>query len=260
MPITVIYRTAGAWGPGVGRNLTAAEVDSNFHSVETAITDLEADRPQPNNIASISVTGTNMSVTLDDSTLFGPFPLPVLEFRWRGAVQPFTFYKVLDVFMEAGVGIFSVLIEHITGSTFNKDLLISGDPVYNQLFGADAGAAQSVVIYDMGFSYQGLLSESSEDLLWEFVPPRAVTVPAAGNQHRAYLHVAPASVAQIMPIFQNTTQVGTVAVGVGSNSGTVALNADVLLIDGDRFGVGKPASSDSTAAQLSVTFAATRTL
>ena len=31
--MTITYRTPGAWGPGKGANLTAAEVDGNFHGL-----------------------------------------------------------------------------------------------------------------------------------------------------------------------------------------------------------------------------------
>jgi hypothetical protein len=79
--MTITYRTAGAWGAGKGSNLTPAEVDGNFWDHEGRIAELEDSAPEPNNISNILVTGTQMTIVLEDATEFGPFTLPQANFR-----------------------------------------------------------------------------------------------------------------------------------------------------------------------------------
>ena len=244
---------------GLGRNLTAAEVDANFTNLKTAVETLQTDRPAPNDIETISVVGTAMNITLTDSTVLGPFTLPVLAFRWRGAWEPFTIYAVLDTFTVEGFGIYTVAVGHTSGALFDPALLVSSAAAYNKLFGSDAGAGTGV-IYDIGFFYQGLLSDSGTDNLFEFPAPRKILIPALGDQHEARLKIAPSIAAQIMPVFHSGTQIGHIDFAIGQTSGTVTITADETILSGDLFEVGPPPLADATAKGLSVVFAAQRVL
>lgn len=77
----VIYRTAGAWGAGKGSNLTPAEVDGNFYQLAQDILAAIAGMETPNGIADITVSGSQMTITLDDATVLGPFTIPRIPFR-----------------------------------------------------------------------------------------------------------------------------------------------------------------------------------
>jgi len=132
----ITFRLPGPWGPGKGTNLAPAEVDNNFWSLVQAIVDLQNDPSQPVGIASISVSGTQMTITLTDGTVMGPFTLPVLTFRWRGEWQPDTAYAELDVFSVTDTGIFMVLVDHTSGSVFDPVLVVGGLAAYLQLFGS----------------------------------------------------------------------------------------------------------------------------
>ena len=94
----LVFRTLGAWGAGKGANLEANEVDSNFWSLAEAIINLQNNPAPVTGIASITVAGTQMTITLTDGTVMGPFTLPVLTFRWRGEFSSGTAYATLDVF------------------------------------------------------------------------------------------------------------------------------------------------------------------
>jgi hypothetical protein len=74
--VAIIYRTAGAWGAGNGANLTPAQVDGNFWDLHGRVDTLERTPPTPNNIANITATGSQMTITMDDASTFGPFTLP----------------------------------------------------------------------------------------------------------------------------------------------------------------------------------------
>ena len=71
--ISITYRTTDGtqWGAGIGRNLHASEFDQNLWNLATAIVALQDDRPQPNNIASITVVDTVMNITLDEERSLG---------------------------------------------------------------------------------------------------------------------------------------------------------------------------------------------
>jgi hypothetical protein len=137
------YRTddVSRWGAGKGSNLTAAQVDLNFYGLATAIATLQANPPQPNNIASITVNGAYMSVTLADGAVIGPLALPVLQFRWRGIWAALTPYAVLDAFYVSGLGEYTVLEAHTSAATFNGAALgLDGNPLYNQVIPGDFGS------------------------------------------------------------------------------------------------------------------------
>lgn len=137
--VDLTFRTLGAWGAGKGANLDASEVDSNFWELAQAIFDLQNDPATPNGIASITVSGTQMTITLHDGTVMGPYTLPVLTFRWRGEWQPFTSYAVLDVVTVQLVGIFMAQVAHTSAAGPFDPGLVIGSAVWLQLFGsADA--------------------------------------------------------------------------------------------------------------------------
>ena len=85
--MTITYRTSGAWGAGKGSNLTPSEVDLNFYDVDQRIAVFEGTPPDPNDISNIVVSGTQMTIILEDATEFGPFTLPTAAFSWEGAAR-----------------------------------------------------------------------------------------------------------------------------------------------------------------------------
>ena len=140
--MSVIYRTTGPWGPGVGRNLTAAEIDSNFYDQQTHLAGLEDSRPQPDDITGVSTNGTQMTFHLESGATLGPVDLPVLYWRWRDEWLPFTIYAALDTVSVADTGLFLVLQDHTSGATFDP-AATGGDPptpLYDQLLGVGTGA------------------------------------------------------------------------------------------------------------------------
>lgn len=143
--MSVIYRTAGPWGAGVGRNLTAAEIDSNFYDQQQHLSSLEDSRPQPDDIISASTVGTQLTFHLESGATLGPVQMPVLYWRWRGEWQPSTSYAALDTFSVADTGLFLALLDHTSPPVFdpNFSVVIGGgapQQVYQQLLGVGTGA------------------------------------------------------------------------------------------------------------------------
>src|SRR6185369_8335230 len=102
--MAIVFRTAGAWGPGKGSRLTKAEVDNNFYELLTRIATLEGSMPSSGvGIASFQLVGlTQFSVTLTDSSTQGPFNLPLVDFPYRGTWSPSTSYTKRDTFTYNG--------------------------------------------------------------------------------------------------------------------------------------------------------------
>lgn len=73
--MTITYRSVK------GSNLTATEVDANFHDVDDRIQAIEDDPPVATGISNITVAGTQMTIYLEDSTVLGPYTLPQANFR-----------------------------------------------------------------------------------------------------------------------------------------------------------------------------------
>ncbi|KLK91430.1 hypothetical protein AA309_20260 [Microvirga vignae] len=137
----VAYRTAGAWGAGLGRNLTAAEVDGNFWELVQEIADIAANAPAGVGIANITQLGTLVTFHLSDSTT-RQVTLPTSRLTWRGSWAAGTLYNVNDYFRVSGVGVYVVKTQHTAAAApfvvtpsvelMMPDLLEAAAPVVNQ--------------------------------------------------------------------------------------------------------------------------------
>jgi hypothetical protein len=253
--VDIIYRTNNPplWtGPGL--RLTSTQADQNMHNLKVAIEALEADRPQPDNIASINSNDLAWVVSFDSGAQI-TVPVPVLQWRWRGVWLPLTLYQAFDGFMVEGVGLFSVLQTHTSEAAFNKDRLIGGQPVYNAIY-LDGTAANASIIYDMGFFYASPLSEAMS-VLWELPAARSIVLPAAGG-HFAKLRTMATTAVQVLPILHQDIQIGEITFAIGNEIGGIDIPADVAIGAGEMIGIGKPPLADATAARLSLMFAARR--
>jgi hypothetical protein len=87
--MAIIYRAVK------GSNLTPTEVDGNFHDVDDRVTTLEG-LPLGVGIESIDVSGNQMTITLTDDSIQGPFTLPMwdlvdlLRGEWTAATSYLT--------------------------------------------------------------------------------------------------------------------------------------------------------------------------
>lgn len=153
--MALTYRTTGAWGAGKGGNLLPAEVDANFYELAQQIVALGAG-PAPAEIDTITLVGTQLTFTLSDARVFGPFTIPRAAFRWRGEWAGATAYAENDVVSVDGAGVFLVLIAHTSASTFDAGATSGGLPVYQLMLAAASGGggatARTVVeVYDGTF-------------------------------------------------------------------------------------------------------------
>lgn len=256
----MLFRTndSGRWGDGTGIDLEPSEIDRNFWELLESINNLIANPIAPVSIVSISSSANRLTFHMSDGSTIGPVFMPVLQYHWRGDWLPETVFETHDTFKKTGVGLYMVLIDHVSLTTFDPGLTIDGEPAYLEMF---AFAPAANVIYDVGFTYAGLLSDISSDVTYLYQEPfvRKVLLPvtpALGAVHQAYLQEAPTTAAQDFIIYQNDVSIGTVHFDIGDNEGTITITVDVTFDIGSRLAVGPPAVDDATASVLSIVFAA----
>lgn len=149
---TLIFVTAGPWGPGVARVLDDFEVDTNFYNIFVSISDLIANPPVPISIDHFSIdANNNLIVHYTNATTQNVGPLPIAEFHDRGTWSHPNHYVYGDTFTQ-GSGYYLSLQEHDTQTPFDPDRLISGNPVYRTLF---SGAAATMTYLDDGYPAEG---------------------------------------------------------------------------------------------------------
>lgn len=141
--MTVTYRTAGAWGPGKGANLTASEVDGNFHGLSTRLTAVETNPAQPAQIETITSSGSALTITLDNGEVFGPLAVPAAALRFMGSWAPGTPYLKNDV-VRQGNDVHYIAADHTSGPAFSPTQTVAGVSVYQLMFDGDAAARSSV--------------------------------------------------------------------------------------------------------------------
>lgn len=131
------YRTNGAWGSGIGVNLTPAQVDNNFYELRSDLDDVIANPPTADSVVSVTQSGFNLTFHTTLGNDLGPLTMPIVQFRWRGEWAPLTLYDAADMFKVTGEGIFTVLADHTSAATFDP-LAVGGSPataLYNQIIG-----------------------------------------------------------------------------------------------------------------------------
>lgn len=120
--MTIVYSaddTEGSRWSGVGRLLTAQEVNYNFYQHETRLTAVEAAITVTVSIETITQpTPSTLLFTMTDSSTQGPFTLPTSTFQDRGTWQPSTPYLVNDTFTANG-SLYRVIFDHTSASTFS---------------------------------------------------------------------------------------------------------------------------------------------
>lgn len=117
--MTVIYKNNGPWGGGTNSPLPSLTVDENFWTLVQEIDAINASLSGHTivGISQITVTGNQMSITLTNGAIEGPFTLPTGTWNFRGTWQPATNYAVGDV-VQVGVSLYLVIWPHTSGSSF----------------------------------------------------------------------------------------------------------------------------------------------
>lgn len=158
------------WGLGIGRRLTSLEVDLNFWFLLSLITSIQEHQLEGVGIADISVSGTQMTITLTDGTTRGPFLLPQATWNRRtdnsGNWAPLTIYAANDIFAYNG-SLYITLLFHTSGATFDPN---ATDGMGHELYGLLLTAPGDVLPL-AGIAGQVLAKRTSADLdvMWKWM-------------------------------------------------------------------------------------------
>lgn len=162
--MTITYRTTdlGQWGTGLGSNLTAAQIDENFWTLYNLIQSSSATTGV--GVASASVNDSQLSFTLTDGTILGPFTLPTISLNPRGLFALSTTYAVNDVFTAAGC-VYIVIYPHTSSDTlFDQYANDGAGHNYYQLLFAIPG--NTIPAYGSTNDVLLKLSDSNWDIAW----------------------------------------------------------------------------------------------
>lgn len=249
--MTIVYRTAGAWGPGKGSNLTPAEVDGNFAQLDERLTDLEGAVPQPVSIDTIEVTGGAFTVTLTDATVLGPFALPTAAWRWTDVWSASTAYYANDLFKKDG-GIYLVLLDHTSGATFDPLAFDVDDGNYYQLL------IQAANNFDLSYFFPGTpgvgVGPTAAMIASMFARDAYMLAADVATKIKAKLEFA-TTAELILHIQKNGTEVGTVTFAAAATTGTIDWPDDVQFMAGDRMRIFIEGTDyDATAYDLYLSF------
>lgn len=243
--MSLVFRTTdGRWGPGLGRNLTPAEVDENFFDVHSRIAYLETYPPQPLEIAEIEVIGNQFWVRLSDGlTEFGPYTLPTAAFTWQGPWLANQDWPAYSLFI-ANDNLYMTLVALNTGVSFvmgpNYQLLL---PMPN--------------VFDIGLFYPqspGYGIPSGEPIT-SYLAARNFYIQANAPLTRASLRVAPAA-DLTLPIYKNDDEIGDITFPASVTAGVITFPSQVTFAAGDVLSVMAPDTVDANAKDLRLTVAA----
>lgn len=110
---------SGRWS-GIGADLSAFQIDSNFYELVTRVATLESNTKFTVSISYITITGNDITFHMTDHTTQGPFTIPPSTFHDRGTWQPTTPYLVNDTFNINGT-LYLVIFAHTSAATFDPN-------------------------------------------------------------------------------------------------------------------------------------------
>ena len=261
----VIYRTAGAWGPGLGADLTAAQVDMNFwvlYSLIVALQDAE-----PITIAYFTITGNQIWITMTDHYVFGPYTIPQAVWNFRGPWQPNVTYNVNDV-IAVGNAIYLVIFAHISQATFSPYANDGDGHNYYALLLASPFAAGTIgqvlawqelpegyyptnLTRNVAIFVEGAV-ETDERLL-QYLVPETMTLPLHLTGSLAYCDTYPTT-DQTFTLYQNGTQIGSITFSPSPSEPTWDFPTAVTLSPGDILTLIGPSSPPADPHMTSISF------
>lgn len=252
--MAVTFKTTGAWGTGKGAALTEVEIDTNFAWLKSVAEGLSA-RPAPAvNVQEIVRIGDTFKVVMSDASEYGPYPIPVIQYAWRGTWAPATDYNQFDLVFVDNMGVFYVLVDHHSDASFDLAAADSDGLWYKQMTGVAAD-------YDLSFFASGVVGAwyQGTSPIFQFVAPRPLYIPAGsgGDVGRVTVVTADPINDTELDIQVNSVSVGTLTIAANSITGSMSFPYNVVLEVGDLLSFEQPTTT-STAEDLSVAILAKR--
>lgn len=242
-----------------GSNLSAAEVDANFHDLDARVVDLETNPPVPISLDHFVVEGTMLTIYLTNGDAHGPFVLPVASWRWTGEWAAGLTYLVGDLITESG-NIYFVRVQHVSDTVFDPGAFSVDGFLYQLIL---AKVAQP---YDIGLDFNDLIG-TGEEILGGHVAAREFNFLVNFLGSQAYLRVATSTSQIALPIYQGVALIGYITFTPGVDTDamggqygtyeTVDPDSGVAIAIRDIISIAQPYQEDLTARGLIVTMVGT---
>lgn len=262
--MTIVYVTTGAWGAGTGTPNSAAQVDGNFHDVDSRIVALVADFAEGKRIDSVEYDANSMTFHYTDGTS-QIIPLPVATLTYLGSWTNSTPYDRGHLF-SAGNGFYQVLIPHTTPALpapFDPnatDGTVDANPLYSLWM------PLRDVNYDAAIFVPGSIQRAVDELLFVGIANRTMNLASGSDHAFAYLDVgvsAGGATDVILSIEKTGVEIGTITFAAGApaggQSGVINIPAATDFAEGDRYALRVTQSNNAAPAGLSVTLPFIRT-
>ena len=264
--MAIVYVTTGAWGAGTGAPNSAAQVDGNFYDVDQRVIGLTADVAEGKRIDYTTYTSNSMTFHYTDGTT-DTIPLPVATLTLVGEWMNSHTYLPGNMVTVHGIGIFQVMVEHVSPPPPAPFDANATDGSGNRLYQMWMPLIDTA--YDAMIFVPGSIQRNPDELLFQGAADRAIRLTHDSSTPRAYLDVGTAATGDtdiILSIEKNEVEIGTitfVAGGTldagGGQAGVFSIPADADFIAGDRYALRVTQSDNAPPSDLSVTLPFERT-
>lgn len=241
--MAIVYRSVK------GTNLEPAEFDGNFHDVDDRLNAIETSPSTAVSIASFDVAENQLTITLTDASIHGPFTLPVASIGNAGEWQPNVIY-IAPKFVTVDGSLYLIIFSHNSALTF--------DPAANDGLGHDFYQfvlAPPTQPNDLHMFVGGIMSNAQ--LLLTYNTTRRWRL-SSGLVDSIFKSKIAASGITIVELFKDDTSIGTITWGADTTIPTVSFIADVTFEFGETFEIHGPAIADPTLANISFDIFGTR--
>jgi hypothetical protein len=259
--MTIVYVSSGAWGSGTGTPNSAAQVDGNFHDLDQRVVSLNADLAEGKRIDTVTYTSNSMTFHFTDGTS-QVIPLPIASLTLVGVWTNSTHYVRGNMITGRGLGIFQVLIDHMTPpppATFDPnatDGTTDNNPLY-QLW-----MPLTDVNYDAAIFVPSSIRRAAGELLFQGIANRTMQLKAGTDRAYAWLDVGiqGGGTDIIISIQKNGTEIGTITFTIaGGQTGAFNIPATTDFAEGDRYAIRVTQSDNEEPSGLSITLPFLRT-
>lgn len=186
----VAFRTTdnAKWGDGKEARLTKVEIDTSLWNLLVRIIAIEDAPVVPTEISSVTLNGSQLTFHMSNGATFGPFTIPIAVMRFRGDWAPATVYYQVELFRVVDQGLFMVVRNHTSLSSFDPNEVNSFGALYSLILPASAASPTDFLsLTDAPASYTGhsgkavLVNEAADGLVFSDIRFDAIPITADSN-------------------------------------------------------------------------------
>lgn len=264
MPDSITFRTTDGtrWGPGLGADLSAAQIDINFWVLYSAVSALQDHQDASAGIDHLVVNGQNLYVYLTNHLVLGPYTLPTSQWNFRQGWAPLTNYAVFDVFTESGA-VYLVTFAHRSNSEFAAGATDGlGHGYYAILLAAppselpNDGTPGQVLTWttspgdvnwktptrNIGFYMETVPDPLDVIFRWPFTEVTTFPIGLTGSQAT---HFTPPTGLQDYQIYQAGSNIGTIHFHPSPTAATFTFPAEITFTPGEVMTIVGPSVPDA---------------